>query len=60
MKFEGYYVSLKIHSSTRDRMREIIESTNFSSYEELINFLLDRYFEEKNEQEHALDEKEHG
>jgi len=58
MKFEGYTTSLTIHSSTRKRLREVIENTYFSSYEELINYLLDRYFEEKNKEEYALDEKE--
>jgi len=58
MKFEGNATCLKIHSSTRKRLREIVESMGFSSSEELINYLLDRYFEEKNEEEHASDEKE--
>jgi len=49
MKFEGYITSLTIHSSTRKRLREAIESTYFSSYEELINYLLDRYFEGQEE-----------
>jgi len=49
MKFEGHVTSLRIHSSTQDRIREIIDSTNFSSAEELINYLLDRYLVEKNE-----------
>jgi Arc/MetJ-type ribon-helix-helix transcriptional regulator len=56
MKFEGYVTSLTIHSSTRNRLRDIIDSTNFSSYEELINYLLDRYLEEKDEEEQGLDE----
>ena len=38
--------------------QEIVESMGFSSSEELINYLLDRYFEEKNKEERALDEKE--
>ena len=46
MKFEGHVTSLRIHSSTQNRIREIIDSTNFSSAEELINYLLDRYLEE--------------
>jgi len=41
MKYEGYVTCLNIHSSTRNRLREIIESTDFSSYEELINYFLD-------------------
>ena len=49
MKFEGHVTSLRVHSSTQDRIREIIDSTNFSSAEELINYLLDRYLVEKNE-----------
>jgi len=49
MKFEGHVTSLRIHSSTQNRIREIIDSTNFSSAEELINYLLDRYLVEKNE-----------
>ena len=49
MKFEGHATSLRIHSSTQNRIREIIDSTNFSSAEELINYLLDRYLVEKNE-----------
>jgi hypothetical protein len=53
MKFEGYVASLTIHSSTRNRLREIIQSTNFSSYEELINYLLDQYFTDKDGEEHA-------
>jgi len=43
MKYNGRVTSLTIHACTRNRLREIIESTNFSSYEELINYLLDRY-----------------
>jgi Arc/MetJ-type ribon-helix-helix transcriptional regulator len=58
MKFEGYITNLTIHSSTRNRMWEIVQSANFRSYEELINYLLDRYLQEKNDQEHSLDEKE--
>jgi len=58
MKFEGYVTSLTIHSSTRNRLRDIIDSTNFSSYEELINYLIDRYLEEENEKEHASNENE--
>jgi len=58
MKFEGYVTSLTIHSSTRNRMRDIIDSTNFSSYEELINYLIDRYLEEENEKEHTSNENE--
>jgi hypothetical protein len=53
MKYEGYVTCLSIHSSTRKRLREIIDSTDFSSYEELINYLLDKYLAEKNEEEHA-------
>jgi len=49
MKYEGNATCLKIHSSTRKRLREVVETLNFSSSEELINYLLDRYFEEKNE-----------
>ena len=52
MKYEGNATCLKIHSSTRKRVREIVETANFNSAEELINYLLDRYFEEKNEEEH--------
>jgi len=58
MKFEGYVTSLTIHSSTRNRLRDIIDSTNFSSYEELINYLIDRYLEEENEEEYPEDKKE--
>jgi len=43
MKYEGYVTCLNIHSSTRKRLREIIDSTDFSSYEELINYFLDHY-----------------
>jgi len=39
-------------------LRDIINSTNFSSYEELINYLIDRYLEEENEKEHASNENE--
>ena len=56
MKFEGYITSLTIHSSTRNRLRDIIDSTNFSSYEELINYLIDRYIEEGNEKEDTSNE----
>ena len=62
MKYDGNSTCLNIHSSTRKRLREIKESTGFSSYEELINYLLDRYFEEnfeeENEGEHTRDQKE--
>jgi len=54
MKYEGYVTCLNIHSSTRNRLREIVESTDFSSYEELINYLLDRYLAEKNEENHGV------
>jgi len=53
MKFEGYVTSLTIHSSTRNRLRDIIDSTNFSSYEELINYLLDRYLADDERQQEA-------
>ena len=49
MKYEGNATCLNIHASTRKRLREVVETLNFSSSEELINYLLDRYFEEKNE-----------
>ena len=58
MRFEGYVTSLTIHSSTRNRLRDIIDSTNFSSYEELINYLIDRYVEEENEKEYTSNENE--
>ena len=58
MKYEGRSTCLNIHDITRKRLREIKESTGFSSYEELINYLLDRYIEEQNEEEHTQDQKE--
>jgi len=39
-------------------LRDIIDSTNFSSYEELINYLIDRYVEEENEKEYTSNENE--
>jgi len=58
MKYEGNSTCLNIHSSTRKRLREIKESTGFSSYEELINYLLNRYIEEENKEEHTRNEEE--
>jgi len=51
MKFEGSKTCLSVHSSTRKRVHNIVESFNFNSAEELINYLLDLYFEEKEDQE---------
>ena len=58
MKYDGNSTCLNIHSSTRKRLREIKESTGFSSYEELINYLLNRYIEEENKEEHTRNEEE--
>jgi len=53
MKFEGNYTCLNVHSSTRRRVQEVKEVFGFSSAEELINYLLDRYLADDEGQQEA-------